>query len=92
MLNVISYLLHHFKQFSKQSLEKFTIENQISSVVKAILFYIYFNLFFDLMFFDIRNKNEVTYIKNKEIKGFSIHIFIKKIIIKCIFYIMYINI
>lgn len=68
MLNTMLFLIHHFKQFSKQSLEKFTIENQISSVAKIILFYIYFNLFFDSI---LEIKMKLPILKIKKLKDFQ---------------------
>lgn len=68
MLNTMLFLIHHFKQFSKQSLEKFTIENQISSVAKIILFYIYFNLFFDSI---LEIKMKLPILKIKKLKNFQ---------------------
>lgn len=68
MLNTMLFLIHHFKQFSKQSLEKFTIENQISSIAKIILFYIYFNLFFDSI---LEIKMKLPILKIKKLKDFQ---------------------
>lgn len=68
MLNTMLFLIHHFKQFSKQSLEKFTIEIQISSVAKIILFYIYFNLFFDSI---LEIKMKLPILKIKKLKDFQ---------------------
>lgn len=68
MLNTMLFLIHHFKQFSKQSLEKFTIENQISSVAKIILFYIYFNLFFNSI---LEIKMKLPILKIKKLKDFQ---------------------